>query len=195
MLLLIYSNIILRLISYCMSTTSSEPIIKGQPRDFVFSSRDKGRSRYTKCVSAIMTRVAIVAVVLLLYVAISASSVVRGPFPASVVVPVNSLVWFTCTLNTSLLMAGNFNEGPGWTTWPRATSAHTAISHIGDDLILTSLLVNATEIYLSGGTVQYSVTFRPTLEVLSANATILAYGKVYPCDINVPKFTQVILVR
>ena len=174
-----------------MSITSSEPIIKGQPRDFVFSSRDKGRSRYTKCVSAIMTRVAIVAVVLLLYVAISASSVVRGPFPASVVVPVNSLVWFTCTLNASLLVAGNFIERPGWTTWPRATSAHTAISSIGDVLILTSLLLNVTEIYLSGGTVQYSVTFRPTLEVLSANATILAYGKVHPCDINVPKFTLV----
>ena len=126
-----------------------------------------------------MARVAIVAVlvVLLLYVAISQSSVIRGPFPASVVVPVNSLVWFACTLNASLLMAGNFSEGPGWTTWPRATSAHMAISHIGDDLILTNLLLNVTEIYLSGGTVQYSVTFRPTLEVLSANATILAYGK------------------
>ena len=155
-----------------------------------------GRSRDTKCVSAIMARVAIVAVVLLLYVAISASSVIRGPFPASVVVPVNSLVWFTCTFNASLLMERNFSDRPGWTTWPRATSAHKAISHIGDDLILTNLLLNVTEIYLSGGTVQYSVTFRPsTLEVLSANATILAYGKVYPCDINVPKFTQVILVR
>ena len=139
-----------------------------------------------------MTRVAIVAVVLLLYVAISASFVIRGPFPASAVVPVNSYGNFWCEVNTSSseLATGNYS-GPGWTTWPRATSGSSGISN-GGDVVQTSFRFKVTEIYLSGGIVQCRVTLKPSLEVLGANATVLAYGKVYSCDTKVaPKFTHV----
>ena len=132
-----------------------------------------------------MMRVAIVAVVLLLYLAISASFVIRGPFPAFVVVPVNSYGDFTCELNTSSseLATGNYS-GPGWTTWPRATSGSSSISNRGDVIQTTGFRFKVTEIYLSGGTVQCSVTLKPSFEVLGANATVLAYGKVYSCDYN-----------
>ena len=142
-----------------------------------------------------MAHVAIVTVVLLFYVAISASSVIRGPFPASVVVPVDSYGSFTCEVNTTELTTGNYNaSGPGWTTWPRATSGVSGTSS-GGDVIQTSFRFKVTEIYLSGGTVQCSVTLMPSLEVLGANATVLAYGKVHSCDMKSVPVTPILLTR
>ena len=129
--------------------------------------------------------IAIVTVVLLFYVAVSASYVIRGPFPVSVVVPVDSYGSFTCEVNITELTTGNYSaSGLGWTTWPRATSGVSGISS-GGDVIQTSFRFKVTEIYLSGGTVQCSVTLMPSLEVLGANATVLAYGKVHSCDMKV----------
>ena len=129
-----------------------------------------------------MARIAIVAVVHLLYVAISANSVIRGPFPLRVVVPVNSYGDFTCEVNTSDLTTGNYSSFR-WTTWPPAikfsgSSGIAALGTIGSRIYQTSLSIKVTEIYLSGGIVQCVVTLMPNyVEIFSSNATVLAYGE------------------
>ena len=139
------------------------------------------------CVGAIrdflthhMARIAIVAVVHLLYVAISANSVIQGPFPLRAVVPVNSYVGFTCEVNTSDLTTGNYS-GFGWTIWPPATSGSSGIAGRGTNgslIYQTSMRIKVTEIYLSGGIVQCIVTLMPNyVKIFSTNATVLAYGE------------------
>ena len=82
-----------------------------------------------------------------------------------------------CAVNTSELTTGNYS-GFSWSTWPPATSGASGIAS-GGGIVQTSLHIKVTDIYLSGGIVQCSVTLMPNyVEIFSTNATVLAYCKL-----------------